>query len=131
MGQGDSKVVVHLHLDSGYYYAGDTVTGAVVLRVSQPMEVKSISVKVCCGGEQWATPKQTKSPLTVSSAKLYTHGGYGADSMAAAAADLGLYCAHQMLLLLCRQALTVLSTSPPRLAALDSNNPLDALSQTP
>lgn len=46
MGQSGSKVSVHVHLDSGYYYAGDVVTGAVVLHVEQPLDVKSISVKV-------------------------------------------------------------------------------------
>lgn len=33
MGQGGSKTVVHVQLDAGYYYAGDNVTGAVVLHI--------------------------------------------------------------------------------------------------
>jgi hypothetical protein len=38
--------VVHLQLDSGYYYAGDTVTGTVVLHAEQAVDVTAISVKV-------------------------------------------------------------------------------------
>lgn len=48
MGQGGSKapLVVHVQLDSGYYYAGDTVTGTVVLHAEQAVDVTAISVKV-------------------------------------------------------------------------------------
>lgn len=49
MGQGGSKsgpLVVHVQLDAGYYYAGDTVTGAVVLHAEQAVDVKAISIKV-------------------------------------------------------------------------------------
>jgi len=38
--------VVHVQLDGSYYYAGDTVAGAVVLRVEQPIDVKGVVVKV-------------------------------------------------------------------------------------
>lgn len=52
MGQGGSKAVVHVQLDGSYYYAGDSVTGAVVLHVEQPIDVKGVFVKVmttlCC-----------------------------------------------------------------------------------
>lgn len=46
MGQDNSKVVVHVQLDAAYYYAGDTVTGAVVLHVEQPIAVKAVEAKV-------------------------------------------------------------------------------------
>lgn len=46
MGQGSSKGVLHVQLDSGFYYSGDTVTGSVVLHVDHPTDIKSISVKV-------------------------------------------------------------------------------------
>ena len=49
MGQGGSKVVVHVQLDGAYYYAGDTVTGAVVVHTQQPISVKDVSVKVRAG----------------------------------------------------------------------------------
>jgi hypothetical protein len=46
MGQNNSKVVVHVQLDAAYYYAGDTVTGAVVLHLEQPIQVKAVEAKV-------------------------------------------------------------------------------------
>jgi hypothetical protein len=46
MVQGNSKVVVHVQLDAAYYYAGDTVTGAVVLHMEQPIAVKAVEAKV-------------------------------------------------------------------------------------
>jgi hypothetical protein len=51
MGQGGSKapLVVHVQVDSGYYYAGDTVKGTVALHAEQAVDVKAISVKVRLG----------------------------------------------------------------------------------
>lgn len=46
MGQNNSKVVVHVQLDAAYYYAGDTVTGAVVLHLEQPIQVNAVEAKV-------------------------------------------------------------------------------------
>jgi hypothetical protein len=46
MGQGGSKVIVHVQLDAAYFYAGDLVTGTVALHTQQPIDVKAIDCKV-------------------------------------------------------------------------------------
>jgi hypothetical protein len=46
MGHGGSKVLVHVQLDAAYYYAGDLVTGTVVLHTEQPIDAKAIDCKV-------------------------------------------------------------------------------------
>lgn len=66
MGQGSSKeAVLHVQLDSGFYYSGDTVTGSVVLLVDQPTDIKSISVKVWL----WLLEGCTEDLLPISSCR--------------------------------------------------------------
>jgi hypothetical protein len=54
MGQTGSKTQVHVHIDKPYYYAGDIVTGFVVLHAETAMTFNSINIKVqtsacaCC-----------------------------------------------------------------------------------
>jgi len=46
MGAAGSKTVVHVHFNQPYYYAGDVVSGALVLHVEDSMVVKSVNIKV-------------------------------------------------------------------------------------
>jgi hypothetical protein len=46
MGQGGSKTQVHVHIDKPFYYAGDIVTGFVVLHAETAMTFNSINLKV-------------------------------------------------------------------------------------
>lgn len=46
MGQSESKTQVHVHIDKPYYYAGDVVTGFVVLHAGSVLDFKSINIKV-------------------------------------------------------------------------------------
>jgi hypothetical protein len=46
MGQTGSKTQVHVHIDKPFYYAGDIVTGFVVLHTETAMSFNSINIKV-------------------------------------------------------------------------------------
>lgn len=72
MGAGSSKVVVEVVVDRPFYYAGDTVTGSVVVHVPQALDVKSITLKVLAGSCSWSASRASTCTCTdLASTTLY------------------------------------------------------------